>query len=167
MGETRWLDDDEQATWRAFIWGSQLVHESLDRQLQRDSGMPHTYYLILAMLSEAPGRSMTMTDLARLVRSSASKLSHAAARLEGQGWVRRGKKPGDARTTVATLTDEGFAALAAAAPGHVEQVRRVLFDRLTPEQAGQVREIFRAILGNPDFDGLPQAGRLPAQDEDA
>jgi DNA-binding MarR family transcriptional regulator len=91
---------------------------------------------------------MTMTELARLVRSSASRLSHAVAKLEAQGWVCRGKRPGDARTTVATLTDEGFAAVAEAAPGHVEEVRRVLFDRLTPEQVRQLHDIFGAVLTN-------------------
>ncbi|GAA3836421.1 MarR family transcriptional regulator [Sphaerisporangium flaviroseum] len=148
MSETRWLDEDEQRTWRTFLWASQLLHESLDRQLQRDAGMPHTYYMILAMLSEAPGRSMTMTELAQLVRFSASRLSHAVAKLEAQGWVCRSRRPGDARTTVAALTGEGFAALAEAAPGHVEEVRRVLFDRLTAEQVGQLRHIFDAVLTN-------------------
>ncbi len=144
----RWLDDDEQRAWRAFMWGSRLLHESLDRQLQRDSGMPHTYYMILAMLSEAPGRAMTMTELAQLVRSSPSRLSHAVAKLEEQGWVHRRKRPGDARTTVAELTGEGFAELERAAPGHVEEVRRVLFDRLTPEQVGQLNAIFGSVLDN-------------------
>lgn len=148
MGETRWLDEEEQRAWRTFLWASQLLHESLDRQLQRDAAMPHTYYMILAMLSEAPDRAMTMTELARLVRSSASRLSHAVARLEAQGWVIRRKRPGDARTTIAVLTDEGFAALAEAAPGHVEEVRRILFDRLTPEQARQLQDIFGAVLTN-------------------
>ncbi|MFC4535951.1 MarR family winged helix-turn-helix transcriptional regulator [Sphaerisporangium dianthi] len=148
MSDTRWLDDDEQKAWRTYIWASRLLNESLDRQLQREAGMPHAYYVILAMLSEAPGRSLTMTELARLVRSSASRLSHAVAKLEAQGWVFRRKRPGDARTTIATLTDEGFAAIAEAAPGHVEQVRRVLFDLLTPEQTRQLHDIFGAVLTN-------------------
>ncbi|MEU8268607.1 MarR family transcriptional regulator [Sphaerisporangium sp. NPDC049002] len=148
MSETRWLDEDEQRTWRTFLWASRLLHDSLDRQLQRDAAMPHTYYMILAMLSEAPERSMTMTELAQLVRSSASRLSHAVAKLEAQGWVRRRKRPGDGRTTLATLTAEGFAALAEAAPGHVEEVRRVLFDRLTAEQVRQLHDIFGAVLTN-------------------
>ncbi|MFC7383587.1 MarR family winged helix-turn-helix transcriptional regulator [Sphaerisporangium rhizosphaerae] len=147
MGDTRWLDDDEQRTWRTYLWASRLLYESLDRQLQREAGMPHTYYMILAMLSEAPERTMTMTELAQLVRSSPSRLSHAVAKLEDQGWVSRCKRPGDARTTLATLTGEGFAALVEAAPGHVEHVRRVLFDRLTPEQTRQLHEISGALLG--------------------
>ncbi len=147
MAETRWLTDEEQEAWRAFMWMSQLLHESLDRQLERDAGMPHAYYLILAMLSEAPERSMTMSALARMVRFSASRLSHATARLEAKGWVRRVKQSADGRTTTAELTDEGFAALADAAPGHVHEVRRVLFDPIAPEQMRQLRTICTAALG--------------------
>jgi DNA-binding MarR family transcriptional regulator len=82
------------------------------------------------------------------VRSSPSRLSHAVAKLEEVGWVRRSRHARDGRSTVATLTDEGFAALADAAPGHVEQVRRALFDPLTDEQVRQLREIFGAVLGS-------------------
>jgi DNA-binding MarR family transcriptional regulator len=146
VSEVRWLDDDEQQTWRSFIWATQLLRESLDRQLQREAGMPHAYYMILAMLSEAPDRSMTMTQLAQLVRSSPSRLSHAVAKLEETGWVRRCKHSRDGRATLATLTDSGFAALAAAVPGHVEQVRSVLFDPLTAEQVRQLRDICEAVL---------------------
>lgn len=150
VAEARWLDEDEQETWRAYLWAGQLLRESLDRQLQRDAGMPHTYYMTLAMLSEAPERSMTMSELAQLVRSSPSRLSHAVAKLEEAGWVRRSRHPSDGRTTMAALTDDGFAALAAAAPGHVDQVRTVLFDRLTPEQVRQLRDISRAVLATLD-----------------
>ncbi|GAA2383643.1 MarR family transcriptional regulator [Streptomyces glaucosporus] len=146
MGTTRWLDDGEQRTWRAFLAATQRVREELDRQLQRDSGMPLAYYQILAMLSEAPERTLTMSRLARTTRSSASRLSHAVTKLEGRGWVKRTQHPADHRTTLATLTDEGFAALEEAAHGHVEQVRRVLFDHLTPEGTEQLHTICRAIL---------------------
>jgi DNA-binding MarR family transcriptional regulator len=146
MADARWLSDDEQETWRAFLWTSQLLHEALDRQLRRDAQMPHAYYMILAMLSEAPGRASTMTTLAQTVRFSASRLSHAVARLEAYGWVRRTKQSTDARTTVAELTDEGFEVLAAAAPGHAEEVRRNLFDPISREQVLQLRAICQAAL---------------------
>jgi DNA-binding MarR family transcriptional regulator len=146
MGATRWLDDDEQETWRAFLGASQHVREALDRQLQRDAGMPHAYYQVLATLSEAERLTLTMTELARRTRSSPSRLSHAVAKLEGKGWVRRGRHSGDHRTTLATLTDRGRAELETTAPGHVEQARSALFDHLTPEQVGQLREICRAVL---------------------
>ncbi|WP_329519316.1 MarR family winged helix-turn-helix transcriptional regulator [Spirillospora sp. NBC_01491] len=146
MTETRWLDADEQQTWRAFLWTSRLLNEALDRQLHRDSGIPHAYYMILAMLSEAPGRSLTMTELAAIVHSSASRLSHAVNRLEEAGWVRRAKHTGDRRTTVAELTDAGFDVLAAAAPGHVTEVRRRLFDPLSREQVAELRETLHTLL---------------------
>lgn len=145
--DTRWLDADEQETWRAFLWTSRLLNEALDRQLQRDSGMPHTYYTILAMLSEAPGRALTMTELADVVHSSPSRLSHAVNRLEEAGWVSRTKHPGDRRTTIAELTDEGYAVLAEAAPGHVTEVRRRLFDPLSREQMLELRKTLHILLG--------------------
>ncbi|MFF5108613.1 MarR family winged helix-turn-helix transcriptional regulator [Streptosporangium sp. NPDC000509] len=143
---TRWLDDDEQRTWRAYMAASQLVLEELDRQLQRDSGMPHAYYAVLVKLSEAPERMMRMSELAAEVNSSQSRLSHAVKRLEERGWVRREPCAADKRVSWAILTDEGLAALTAAAPGHVEVVRQTLFDRLTPDQLRQLREICTAIL---------------------
>ncbi|WP_204358581.1 MarR family winged helix-turn-helix transcriptional regulator [Streptosporangium sp. 'caverna'] len=147
---TRWLDDDEQRTWRAFMATSQLVNEELDRQLQRDSGMPHTYYVVLMKLSEAPDRMLRMSELAMELNSSQSRLSHAVARLEERGWVQRRPCATDRRVSWAFLTDEGFAVLAAAAPGHTEAVRQSFFDRLTPEQVRQLAEICDAVLGRTD-----------------
>ncbi|MGH3665236.1 MAG: MarR family winged helix-turn-helix transcriptional regulator [Egibacteraceae bacterium] len=148
MTETRWLDDDEQRAWRAFLSATRLLFDELDRELQRDAGVPHTYYEILVRLSEAPGRMMRMSQLATCSQSSRSRLSHAVARLEEAGWVRRERFPSDRRGALAVLTDEGFAVLAAAAPGHVEGVRRHLFDQLTCEQVAQLREISSAVVGH-------------------
>jgi len=142
---TRWLNDEEQRTWRSFMAATQLVHEALDRQLQRDAGMPHAYYMILVALSEAPRRSMRMSELAARAQSSQSRLSHAVARLEERGWVRRERCPEDRRGSIAVLTDAGFAALESAAPGHVEEVRRVLFDVLSPEQQRRLHEICATV----------------------
>jgi DNA-binding MarR family transcriptional regulator len=87
-----------------------------------------------------------MSALAEAAGSSRSRLSHAVAQLEARGWIRREPCPEDRRGLVAVLTDEGFRALAEAAPGHVEEVRRLLIDRLTPEQVRALREISEAIL---------------------
>jgi DNA-binding MarR family transcriptional regulator len=138
---TRWLDDEEQRAWRSFLRAAAAIDEALDRQLQRDAGMPHAYYQVLAMLSEAPDRTLRMSQLAELTLSSASRLSHAVSRLEERGWVRREKHPTDRRGALAVLTDAGWEALRAAAPGHVEAVRRVLFDRLEPGQVAQLGAI--------------------------
>lgn len=153
MADTRWLDEGEQQTWRAFLAAVHLMEGSLDRQLRGDSGLPHTYYQALAMLSEAPGGTLTMTELATLLRSSPSRLSHAAARLEEDGLIHRYKRPGDRRTTIAELTPRGLKVLREAAPGHVHEVRRVLFDALTDEQVRQLRGISEAMLGRLDPEG--------------
>ena len=143
--EPRWLDDEEQRTWRAFLAAIRLLTSELDRELQRDADMPHTYYEILVALSEAPGRTLRMNELAELSQSSRSRLSHAISRLEEVGWVERRACPTDKRGALATLTDAGFAVLEAAAPGHVEAVRENLFDLLTPEQVRQLGEISAAV----------------------
>ncbi|PZF92221.1 MarR family winged helix-turn-helix transcriptional regulator [Micromonospora deserti] len=143
---TRWLDEDEQRTWRAFLAASRALMETLDRELQRDAGMPHAYYEILVRLSEAPRRRLRMSDLAEASGSSRSRLSHAVARLEAAGWVRREECPTDRRGQLAVLTDGGFAALTAAAPGHVEGVRRHLFDALSPAQVDQLRRISDTLV---------------------
>src|SRR3954465_10283805 len=142
---TRWLDDDEQQTWRAFLGATRLVFDQLDRELQRDSGIPHTYYEILVRLSEAPDRTLRMSELADRSQSSRSRLSHAGARLEEAGWVRRESCTTDRRGFNAVLTDKGFDVLAAAAPGHVEGVRKHLFDQLTAQQLQQLQGISEAL----------------------
>ncbi len=142
----RWLSADEQCTWRASLTAWQWLFAAVDGQLQRDAGIPLAYYEILVRLSEAPDRALRMTQLAAASASSKSRVSHAVARLEERGWVRRVDCPTDRRGQIAQLTDEGFAALSAAAAGHVEQVRRVLFDSLTADQLRQLAEISDAIL---------------------
>ena len=141
----RWLDDDEQATWRAFLAATRLLMDRLDRELQAGAGLPHSYYEILVRLSEAPGRAMRMSDLAERCDSSRSRLSHAVSRLEAEGWVRREAVASDRRGAVAVLTDAGLAALESAAPIHVEGVRRHLFDQLDPDQRRALAEISRTL----------------------
>jgi DNA-binding MarR family transcriptional regulator len=143
---TRWLSPAEQLAWRTFLTACQTLFGSIDAQLLHDSQIPHGYYEILVRLSEAPDRALRMTQLAEASASSKSRLSHAVARLEERGWVRRVDCATDRRGQIAQLTDEGFTALAGAAPGHVEQVRRSLLDQLTPEQVEQLREISAAII---------------------
>ncbi len=148
MPEPRWLSAEEQRVWRGYLTATRLLASQLDRELQRDSGIPHTYYEILVRLSEAPDRVMRMSDLAEASDSSRSRLSHAVARLEEAGWVRRTTCPTDRRGSFAVLTDAGFDVLVAAAPGHVEGVRQHLFDPLTPEQVATLGEICRLIIGS-------------------
>jgi len=143
--EVEWLTPRELTAWRAYLDSSRRLFSALETQLQADSGIPLPYYEILVNLSEASDRTLRMGALAAQVRSSGSKLSHAISRLEEWGWVRREPHPTDRRATFAVLTEEGSAALAKAAPGHVRAVRENLIQRLTDEQLDQLASIGRAI----------------------
>jgi len=146
--EPHWLSPDEQRTWIAWVFSTRLLWEELERDLQREAAMPFGYYDILVMLSDSPGRRMRMSALAESTQSSRSRLSHAVTRLEDLGWVSRETCPDDRRGQNAVLTDDGYAALAAAAPFHVESVRRHLFDVLSPEQLAELRDISDTLLAH-------------------
>ncbi|MER5612042.1 MarR family transcriptional regulator [Streptomyces sp. NPDC002215] len=144
-GEPRWLSEEEQRVWRAYLHATTLMEDHLDRQLQRDAGMPHIYYGLLVQLSQAPRRQKRMTELAKDAKITRSRLSHAVARLEKSGWVRREDCPSDKRGQNAVLTDDGFEMLRRSAPGHVDAVRQAMFDRLTPEQVRSLGEIMQVV----------------------
>ncbi|MET7859051.1 MarR family winged helix-turn-helix transcriptional regulator [Streptomyces sp. NPDC005318] len=143
--EPRWLDDGEHESWLAL--GSMLIRlpAALDRQLQRDAGISHFEYQVLAGLSMASARTLRMSELAVLADGSLSRLSHVVKRLEKQDWVCRTPDPADGRYTLAILTDAGWDKVVATAPGHVEEVRRLVFDPLTKAQQKQLREIGRRV----------------------
>ncbi|MFI1169713.1 MarR family winged helix-turn-helix transcriptional regulator [Streptomyces sp. NPDC020801] len=142
---TRWLTPEEQRAWRAYIAATLLLEDALDRQLQQEAGMPHMYYSILSALSETPDHRLRMTDLAERLKITRSRLTYAVSRLEKDALVRREDCPSDKRGSIAVLTAEGMSVLERAAPGHVETVREYVFDRLTPEQVGQLEEICTRI----------------------
>jgi DNA-binding MarR family transcriptional regulator len=150
VAEPRWLDAEDQKAWRAWLYSTQLLQDRLDRELTHSTGISHAYYEILVALSETPGRMMRMSELADRCLSSRSRLSHAVSRLEERGWVRRQVCAEDGRGQLAVLTDDGFAALEAAAPIHVESVRTHLFDQLSPEQVAHLRDIGETLLRHLD-----------------
>ncbi|MET0524004.1 MAG: MarR family transcriptional regulator [Nocardioides sp.] len=155
--DAHWLDDDELAAWVRFVAVVELLPGVLDAQLRRDSGVTHFEYFVLAMLSEAPERTLRMTALAQRTNSTLPRLSHVVSRLEGRGLVERSPVPDDRRATNARLTDLGWETIAAAAPGHVENVRRHVIDALTPDQVHQLHDIAGALLSRLDPDGLMTA----------
>jgi DNA-binding MarR family transcriptional regulator len=142
----KWLTEDEQRAWRAYLESTKVLFDALDRQLQREASMPHAYYEILVRLSESDERAMRMSELAEITRSSRSRLSHAVARLEERGWVEREECLTDRRGQIARLTDAGFAVLAEAAPGHVAAVRHFVVDALTAQQLAALTEIGETIV---------------------
>ena len=147
MAEPRWLDENEQRAWRAFIAAQRVINSKIEQQLQRDSGMPHTYFEILVRLSEAPEGRLRMSELAVSTLGSRSRLSHAVDRLEKNGWVCRQDVESDRRGQEAVLTDKGREVLREAAPGHVETVRQLIFDVLSPEQVAQLHDVCAKLAG--------------------
>ena len=158
-----WLSAEEQAAWRPFVALLFRMPAALDAQLQKEAGISHFEYMVLSSLSEAPGRTLRMSDLAALASGSLSRLSHVVSRLEGRGWVRREACPGDGRFINAVLTDEGWAKVVATAPGHVAAVRKLLVDVLSPEELRALGSISEHLL---EAQGIQQqlagtSGRRP------
>jgi DNA-binding MarR family transcriptional regulator len=139
--EPRWLDDDERAAWMALASALMRLGPALNAQLLRDAGLTHFEYTVMASLSEVPDRTMRMSHLADLSDGLLPRLSQVVTRLERRGWVTRRTDPTDGRYTLATLTDDGMAKVVASAPGHVEEVRRIVFDPLTRAQVAQLTRI--------------------------
>lgn len=159
--ETHWLDDEEIAAWVRLAAVLELLPGVLDSQLRRDAGLTHFEYYVLAMLSEAPERTLRMTALAARTNATLPRLSHVVQRLEDRGLVARFPCPEDGRATNARLTPAGWDKVRATAPGHVANVRAHVIDALTPEQVGHLRGIGDAILSKVDPDGrmTPQRHR--------
>jgi DNA-binding MarR family transcriptional regulator len=144
--DPRWLTAEEQRAWRALNGVVVLLPFALDAQLQQDHDLTLFEYAVLSALSEAPGRAVRMKALAALANGSLSRLSHVVARLESRGLVAREPLPEDGRTTVARLTDAGWAKVVDAAPSHVETVRSLVVEPLSPTQVRQLGAIAGRIL---------------------
>jgi DNA-binding MarR family transcriptional regulator len=145
-GEPRWLDEAEMAAWLPLVRLVTLLPQRLDGQLREDAGIGHVYYQILAMLSQARDEHLRMSELAGLTAISPSRLSHAVAALEDRGWVTRCPAATDRRGQLTRLTPAGRAAVEQIAPGHVAEVRRLVFDRLTSDEVDQLTGIAAKLL---------------------
>ena len=156
--EPDWLSEQEMDAWLPFVRLLTLLPNALDSQLRDEAGISHVYYQLLAVLSAAPRDELRMSGLASTTGISASRLSHAVTSLEQRGWVERRPCPQDRRGQVARLTASGRRALAAAAPGHVAEVRRRVFDQLSEQQVRQLAQISTQLvraLEDPPGGGTP------------
>lgn len=150
---TTWLTDREQTAWMRLIAVVELLPGVLEAQLRRDADLSHFEYFLLAMLSEAPDRTLPMTALARRTNGSVSRVSHVVRRLAGREFVERRTSARDARITEVALTEAGYSKVVCTAPGHVTAVRRQVIDALSAEQVDQLASIMDAVLGRIDPDG--------------
>ena len=126
-----WLNADEKDAWTGLVSMLLLLPGRLEAPLQQESGLSLFDYLVLSHVSEAPDRRIRMSELAHLANGSLSRLSNVVKRFEQRGWVVRAPDPDDGRYTVASLTDEGFEVVKAAAPTHLRAVREFVLDPLT------------------------------------
>ncbi|GEL94620.1 MarR family winged helix-turn-helix transcriptional regulator [Cellulomonas composti] len=147
-----WLTADQLRAWLGLVSVAELLPVRLDQQLQRDAGLTHFEYMVLAMLSEAPDRTLRMTMLAARTDATLPRLSHVVRRLEERGLVARSSCPSDGRATNATLSDEGYRVVVGAAPGHVREARRLVVDALDATQIAQLEAITQRLLERLDPD---------------
>jgi DNA-binding MarR family transcriptional regulator len=160
--DPEWLDDEEMAAWLRLIAVVELLPGVLDTQLRQDAGLSHFDYQVLAMLSEAPDRTLRMTALAARTNSTLPRLSHVVGRLEARNLVERQPSVEDRRATNAVLTADGWAKVAETAPGHLAAVRHHVIDALSSEQVAGLRDICEAVLERIDPGGARTAIYRPA-----
>ncbi len=152
-----WLDSEERAAWMTLMAVLMGVPAAIDTQLKRDSRINFFEYSILSSLSQPADHAVQMSNLAHMAGGSLSRLSHAVSRLERQGYVkRRTGGTGEGRCTEAVLTAEGMAVLEEAAPGHVREARRLIFDVLSPAQVRQLQRIAHEIAATAAPDMVKQ-----------
>lgn len=150
MDDSRWLTDDESQAWTRLVSVVELLPGVLDGQLQRDAGITHFEYFTLAMLSEAPDRTLRMTALASATNATLPRLSHVVSRLESRGFVLRTPCPADRRATNATLTEEGWVKVVATAPGHVDTVQSNVIEVLDSTDIADLTRIMDKLLDRLD-----------------
>lgn len=157
--QARWLNDEEQALWRLILAGMRKIDRVLDETLMAGSDLSSSEFSVLVSLSEATDQSLRLRDLCSGLDWDRSRTSHQITRMERRGLVTKRKSEGDARGVIVSLTEEGMRRLRCAAPEHVESVRRVVFDHLTPEQYPHLKEFMEGVVavnnvpGHPDFTG--------------
>ncbi|MGC3953689.1 MAG: MarR family transcriptional regulator [Propionicimonas sp.] len=160
-----WLNHEEQRVWLQLSLLMTRLPAALERQLQRDAGLSLYEYLLLSGLSMAPHRRLRLRDLADFSGTSLSRLSNVVRKLEDQGWLARVPDPQDGRSTFAVLTEPGYARVVEAAPGHVREVRRLIFDPLSTGQLRRLGEATRRMLDVVDPEGCDPDALLRGADD--
>ncbi|MEJ5928131.1 MarR family winged helix-turn-helix transcriptional regulator [Corynebacterium sp. H128] len=149
MASPRWLTDEEQILWRLILNSIRHLERGMEDTLQQESGIGASEFAVLVSLSEAEDCGMRLRDLCQLLEWDRSRASHQITRMERRGLVLKHKCSDDARGVLVTITDDGLRRLEAAAPGHVESVRRLVFDQLTGEEVDFLRTLLERLVTPP------------------
>lgn len=150
MTEPKWLSPVEREAWLALLSVTTLLPAALDSDLQVQAKITLFDYDVLAMLSEAPERTLPMSELASRTSASLSRLSHVVKKLEARGWVERSRSETDARVTIARLTEDGWGMITQLAPDHVASVRQYIFNGLDEHDVAELARIGRKLTGRLD-----------------
>lgn len=143
--DVRWLDAEQQASWRAYIMGTDLLRHQLDRELREEHEISFSEYEILVRLSETEDGRMRMALLADAMSHSRSRVTHTVARMEKADLVRRLPAESDRRGVEAVMTDVGRRKLVEAAPTHVRGVRTHLVDVASRKDFAALGRIFNEV----------------------
>jgi DNA-binding MarR family transcriptional regulator len=162
MGAARWLSDEEEQAWRGYRRMRALLDLQIARDLARDSDLSGSDYDVLSTLSETPERTWRASELAARLLWSTSRLAHHIGRMERRGLVNRNDCAEDGRGASVSLTDTGWEALRAAAPPHVESVRRNFIDLLTRDEIEALATISVKVIDHlTDLNGPRQPSHDP------
>ena len=153
----RWLTAEEQRVWRRWLTLNAQLSATLQRELQDDAGLSTQDYEVLVHLTDNAEGRMRVTDLARLMQWERSRVSHHVTRMERRHLVQRVECAEDGRGAFVVITPQGRAAIEQAAPSHVNTVRRLVFDALSPEEVDSFGAIIDKALAQLDN----QPGRPP------
>ena len=153
----RWLTVEEERVWRRWLTLNARMSATLQRELQDDAGLSMPDFEVLVHLTDSPEGRVRVTDLARLMQWERSRVSHHVTRMERRRLVQRVECAEDGRGAFVVITPPGRAAIEEAAPGHVNMVRRLIFDALSPEEVDAFATIIEKMLAQLD----KQLGRPP------
>jgi DNA-binding MarR family transcriptional regulator len=145
MAPPRWLDDRQQHVWQTYLHLNQGLYAFLEQQLVRD-GLSAADHRVLHPLSETPGGVLRARELGITIGWDRSRLSHHLSRMEKRGLIAREECVEDGRGLMVRMTDAGRETLEAAAPGHVEHVRRQFFDLVSDDELETLNVVFDRLL---------------------
>lgn len=151
----RWLTAEEQRVWRRWMTLNAQLSATLQRELQDDAGLSTQDYEVLVHLTDSPEGRTRVTDLARLMQWERSRVSHHVTRMERRRLVQRLECAEDGRGAFVVITPQGRAAIEQAAPGHVNAVRRLVFEALSPEEVDAFGIIIEKALAQLDKPARP------------
>lgn len=161
MKKKRWLDDREERAWRALQFMQMRVEAELARQLAADSGLSYPDYLVLVALTDRPETRLRIFELGETLGWEKSRLSHQIGRMAARGLVTKEKCESDRRGAFVALTKEGRKEIEAAAPGHVDLVRRLFIDKLSPAELDVIADVAERVLSDLDGRPSPEPPTLP------